>query len=60
MKKIEDKKYTFEDIIEARDAERNRVRIILEYLHNKNSHPLPTGVEYQQFFNDIQDFEQTL
>lgn len=53
-------KYTFEDIIKARDAERNRVRVIIEYLLNKNSHRLPRGVDYEKFFDDIQDFESSL
>lgn len=54
-------KYTLTDIIEARDAERERVRVILEYLLNKNSKTLKEGgVNFEQFFDDIQDFELSL
>ena len=45
---------------DAIDEERERVRIILEYLINKNSHPLPRGVDFEKFFDDIQDFEDSL
>jgi len=54
-------KYTFEDIIEARDAERERCRIIIEYLLNKNSKTLKGGgVNLEGFFEDMQDFETSL
>ena len=55
-----DKTYTFEDIIEARDNERERTRIIIEYLLNKNSRPMPDGVDFETFFDDMQDFENSL
>ena len=52
------KKYIFDDIIEARNEERDRVRIIVEYLLNKNSYP--DRVDYETFFDDMQDFERSL
>jgi hypothetical protein len=54
-------KYTFDDLIEAVDEEKNRIRIIIEYLCNKNSKPLlEGGIDYEQFFDDIQDLEKSL
>jgi hypothetical protein len=58
---MKEKTYTIEDLIEARNAERERTRIILEYLVNKNSRPTAQGgVDYETFFDDIQDFESSL
>lgn len=56
-----DKEYTIEDLIEAVEQESNRIRIIIEYLCNKNSKPSSEGgVDYQTFFDDIQDLESSL
>lgn len=58
---MKEETYTFEDIIEARNDERNRCRIIIEYLLNKNSKTLQEGgVNYERFFDDMQDFESSL
>lgn len=60
MKK-EPKEYTLTDLIAARDEESNRIRIILEYLLNKNSQSIAEGgVNYEEFFYDIQDLEREL
>lgn len=59
--KEEPKKFTFTDLIEVRNEERDRIRTILEYLLNKNSKPLSQGgVDYETLFDDIQDLEHSL
>ncbi len=50
--------YTFEDVIKARDTERERIRIIIEYITNNNARRV--GFDYKKFLDDIQDFEETL
>ena len=65
MKKIktkeEEKKYTFTDLIKAIDAETDRIRIIIEYICNKNSQRLVNGgFNHDQFLMDIEDLERHL
>ena len=52
------KEYTFEDIMKARDTERERIRIIIEWIINNNSRRV--GFDYKKFLDDIQDLEETL
>ena len=55
------KEYTFGDMMEAVDEEKNRIRTIIEYICNKNSHTLAEGgVDYVTLFDDIQDLEHSL
>lgn len=69
----EPKLYTFSDLMAARDEERNRVRIIIEYLLNKSSYstgewkhakqlakPLMDGIDYARFYEDMEDLENSL
>ncbi len=52
--------FTITDVLQARDEEKERIRIILEYICNKNSRPLPESVDYKNFFNEIQELEESL
>jgi len=55
------KKYTFDDIIETRNEERERIRIILEYIMNKNSRMIREGgFNHDRYLEDIQDLEDSL
>lgn len=55
------KEYTIEDLFEAVEQESNRIRVIIEYICNKNSNPIADGgVDYETLFNDIQDLESSL
>lgn len=56
------KKYTIVDILEARDDERNRIRIIMEYLLNKSCRQIPLKGEpdYKTLLDDMQDLESSL
>ena len=59
------KLYTSEDLnevaIDTLSTERNRIRVIIEYICNKNSKPLSQGgVDYETLFDDIQDLEHSL
>lgn len=59
--KGEKKEFTFSDIIEARKAVAQKHFYIIQYLLNKNSKPTSEGgINYQQFFDDMQDFESNL
>lgn len=67
MKKIktkkiqEEKKYTFSDMMRAIDDETDRIRIIIEYICNKNSQRLVDGgFNHEQFLMDIEDLERHL
>ena len=56
-----EKKYTIEDVMKAVEEESNRIRIIIEYICNKNSNSFFIGgVDYKTFFDDIQDLENSL
>lgn len=60
-KKQIEQDYTFMDIVKAREDVRQEHFYILQYLINKNSKSINEGgVNYQQFFEDMQDFEQYL
>lgn len=58
------KKYTeaelIERIVEAVDENRRNHFIIINYILNKNSHPLPRGIDHDKLLDDIQDFESYL
>ena len=55
------KEYTIEDLSLAVEQESSRIRVIIEYLCNKNSKPKASGgFDYQTFFDDIQDLESSL
>ena len=55
------KEYTIEDLFEAVEQESNRIRVIIEYICNKNSNPIADGgVDYETLFDDIQDLESSL
>lgn len=55
-----EKMYTFAEVMESRNEAKQRIRIIIEYLLNKNSHPLPRGIDYKQFYEDMEEFENSL
>ena len=56
-----EKKYTTEDLIDACNEERERVRIILEYILNKHSKTIAEGgFDYESCIDEIQDFEHSL
>jgi hypothetical protein len=49
------------EFIKGAEWEKERCRIIIEYLCNKNSRPISQGgINYGQFFDDMQDFEHSL
>lgn len=52
--------FTFDDLIKDRQEVSRNYYIILNYIINKNSHPLPRGVDHDKLFDDIQDFEEHL
>jgi hypothetical protein len=56
FKMAKEKTYTLDDIIEARQEVTNNHRVIIEYLLNKNSNPLPRGIDYERFYEDMEDF----
>jgi hypothetical protein len=47
-------------LLQQMEDQRQRYYAILNYIINKNSHPMPRGVDYERLFDDIQDFEQYL
>lgn len=60
-KKYVEKVYKWEDVASAIDEEGKRIRTILEYILNKNSHPMDWGgFDHQNFLDDIQDLEDSL
>lgn len=60
MKQPKEKLYTLPELIGAVDAEKTKFHSILNYLINKNSHPLPRGMDYHKLLDDMQDFEEYL
>ena len=54
------KEYTFEDMVAQVDEEKYKMYLLLHYLLNKNSRPLPQGVDYEKFYDECQDLEQYL
>lgn len=58
MKEI--KKHTDSDLLDAVKQVELKHFYIINYLLNKNSEPLPRGVDYKQFFEDMEDFEKNL
>jgi len=54
------KEYTLDDLGNAISEERKKHFTILNYLLNKNSHPLPRGVDHKKLFDDLQEFETYL
>ena len=54
------KEYTIDDLFNAKDEGQREILVILRYLLNKNSHPLPRGVDYERFFDEIQELEHYL
>lgn len=55
-----EKTYTFGQLMEDRKEVARNYYIILNYILNKNSYPLPRGVDHDKLFDDIQDFEEHL
>lgn len=58
MKK--ERTYITKETIDMIEAERERHFTIINYILNKNSHPLPRGVDYENLFEDLQDYEHYL
>lgn len=64
-------KLTLADIVKAIEETEEKHRVIIEYLLNKNSYPLSQwkhhtpkplmdGIDYAQFFEDMEDFVHNL
>lgn len=53
-------RYTMSDLVESANFETKKHYIILNYLINKNSHPLPRGFDHERFLDDMQDYEDYL
>lgn len=49
-----------EEVYEVVKFERIKHLAVLNYLLNKNSHPLPKGVDYEKMFDELQDYERYL
>ena len=49
-----------EETEEALTRQKEKHFTILNYLINKNSHPLPRGMDYKGLLEDIEDFEKYL
>ena len=53
-----------EKIIESLEEQKMKHYYIIEYLLNKNSHPMFSGekhgVDYKQFYEDMEDFSKSL
>lgn len=55
------KEFTQQDMVRAANEERRKHLTILNYILNKNSHPLSMGgVNYEKLFDDLQDYESYL
>ena len=54
------KEYTADEMESARKEERLKHFTIINYLLNKNSHPMPRGIMYTKAYDDLQDYEQYL
>lgn len=59
MKK-EENKYTDGDLMKAIEENDRKHYIIIQYLLNKNSHPFPQGRDDRKFFEDMEDYINTL
>ena len=49
-----------EKIIDAIRDERLKHLAVLSYLLNRNSYPLPKGIDYKKAYDDLQDYESYL
>ena len=54
------KEFTIFDISEARDDEKTRIFHLLNYILNKNSHPMPQGMDWDKLLLDLEDLEDYL
>lgn len=57
---MKEKKYTIQNIVDAVEEERRKTFTLLNYILNKNSHPLPRGVDYKKAYEDMQELEDYL
>ena len=53
-------KYTIIDVSKAIGEAQYEIGVVLQYICNKNSHPLPRGVDFANLFDEIQDLENYL
>ena len=56
----EREKDTWEQVVDAVEAERLKHATILNYILNVNSHPMPRGMDYKKLIDDLQDYENYL
>lgn len=54
------KEYTLEDLDEAVREQKKKHHTILNYILNKNSHPLPRGIDHNKLWDDLQEYESYL
>jgi len=56
--------FSFAELIEAQKEERQRCYSIINYILNKNSHPLYSGdkkgIDYKKAYEEMEDFENSL
>lgn len=53
-------KYSLKELDEMLESEKKKHFTIINYIINKNSHPLPRGMDYEGLLDDIQDYENYL
>ena len=49
-----------DEIVEALAEERLKHYTIINYILNKNSHPMPKGIMYTKAYDDLEDYERYL